>query len=244
MEMDKNFRSVACHVVLALATCSALGDGAVAQSDAAPSDDWSNPWGSPPTESEMEALPGEFSLGLGYAHLSIGDSGSVLDSLDALRWDASLSYAPFAQLPQLRVGAGFGVAMVFDDSEFAIISSGGAVVVGSADIPLFTLEPEFRVSWQQFFGPDESFYIEPGIGIGGVFANLNVDSEDTASGESFDEWESSVSARVFLNVGFNAEGGYAGVQASYMWAESIDFAENAGGEVEEFYIGIFGALRF
>jgi len=244
MEMAKTFRGFPCHLVLAVATCLALGDRASGQPDAAQSDDWSNPWGSPPTESAMSALPGEFSLGVGYAHLSIGDSDSVLDSLDALRWDASLSYAPFAHLPQLRVGAGFGVGMVFDDSEFAIISSGGAVIVGSADIPLFTLEPEFRVSWQQFFGPDESFYIEPGIGVGGVFANLNIDSEDTASGESFDEWESSVSARVFLNVGFNAEGGYAGVQASYMRAKSIDFAENAGGEVEEFYIGIFGALRF
>ena len=242
--MAKKFRSFACHVVLALATCFALGNRASGQSDAAPSDEWSGMWGSPDIGSAMATPPGEFALGLGYANLSIGGSDSVLESLDALRWDASLSYAPFADLPQLRVGAGFGVAMVFDDSEFAFISSGGAVFVGSADIPLFTLEPEFRVSWQQFFGPDESFYIEPGIGVGGVFANLNVDSEDTASGESFDEWESSVSARVFLNVGFLTEGGFAGVQASYMWAESLDFAENASGEVQEFYIGIFGALRF
>jgi hypothetical protein len=243
MKMAKKFRGRACHTVLALATCLALGDRANGQPDA-PSDEWPGMWESPDTGWAMATPPGEFSLGLGYANLSIGGSDSVLESLDALRWDASLSYAPFADLPQLRVGAGFGVAMVFDDSEFAFISSGGAIFIGSADIPLFTLEPEFRVSWQQFFGPDENFYVEPGIGVGGVFANINIDSEDTASGESFDEWESSVSARVFLNVGFLAEGGFAGVQASYMWAESLDFAENAQGEVQEFYIGIFGALRF
>ena len=29
-----------------------------------------------------------------------------------------------------------------------------------------------------------------------------------------------------------------------MRGEGVDFAENAGGEVEQFHIGLFGCLRF
>ena len=189
--------------------------------------------------------PGEFSLGIGYAHVSIGDSDSILDSEDALRFDPALSFAPLPDLPQLRIGGAFGVSMVRDNSERTIISNdGNLIIAGSSDVPLFLLEPEFRVSWQQYFGEEQSFFVEPGIGVGAVIANLNVDDEDTASGESFDEWETGLSARVFLNVGFFVPGGVAGIQASYMQGERLDFADNAGGEVEEFYIGFYGALRF
>jgi hypothetical protein len=191
-----------------------------------------------------DAPPGEFSLGIGYAHLSIGDSDSLLDSEDALRFDGALTFAPFPDLPQLRLGGALGVSMVLDNSQRTIISSEGLIFVGSSDVPLYLLEPELRVSWQQYFGDNGEFFIEPGIGVGGVFGNLNIDADDSASGESFDEWDSGFAARVFVNVGFFVEDGVAGIQGSYMRGESLDFAENAGGEVEEFYVGIYGALRF
>src|SRR5687767_11690966 len=94
-------------------------------------------------------------------------------------------------------------------------------------------EPEFRVSWQQFFGQGRHFHDEPGIGIGWVIGNLSLDADDIGSGESFDESDAGLSARAFLNVGLRAEGGYAGLQASYMRGESLEFAENARGEVEQ-----------
>jgi hypothetical protein len=189
--------------------------------------------------------PGEFSLGIGYAHISIGDSGSsVLDSEDALRFDGVLSYAPFPQVSQLRLGAAVGVSLVLDDSERVITSSGGLVIAGSSEVPVYLVEPEFRASWQQFFGQGQHFYVEPGIGVGGVIGNVSLDADDTASGDSFDESDAALSARVFLNVGFRAEGGFAGLQASYMRGGSLDFAENARGEVEELYVGFFGCLRF
>src|SRR3954451_146620 len=115
----------------------------------------------------LDSPPGEFSLGIGYANIGIGGSDSLLNSEDALRFDSMLSFSPFAGLPQLRIGAAFGVDLVLDNSEFAFISNGGAVFIGHADIPLFLLEPEFRVSWQQFFGPEQQWYVEPGFGIGG-----------------------------------------------------------------------------
>ena len=198
-----------------------------------------------PARAQDGVPPGEFSLGIGYAHLSIGDSGSsVLDSEDALRFDGALSYAPFPQVSQLRIGAAVGVSLVLDDSERAIISNGGLVIVGSSEIPLYLVEPEFRVSWQQFFGRGRHFYIEPGVGVGGVIGNLSLDADDTSSGESFSESDAAFSARAFLNVGFRATGGFAGLQASYMRGGDLEFAENARGEVEQLYVGFFGCLRF
>jgi hypothetical protein len=87
-------------------------------------------------------------------------------------------------------------------------------------------------------------YIEPGIGIGGVFGNLNVDADDTNAGESFDEWASAFAVRVFVNIGFHAEGDSRACRCRTCGVASLDFAQNASGEIDEFYIGIFGALRF
>jgi hypothetical protein len=188
--------------------------------------------------------PGEFALGIGYAQVSIGDSDSLLDSEDALRFDSALSVSPFPDVPQLRLGAALGFVLTLDNSQRAIVSDGGLIVVGSSDVPLFLFEPEVRLSWQQPFGEGGGFFVEPGIGAGGVYANLSIDADDSPSGTSFDESDWSFSARAFLNVGFLVEGGVAGVQASYMWADDLHLAANAGGDVSEFYVGIFGALRF
>jgi hypothetical protein len=145
----------------------------------------------------------------------------------------------------LRIGAAVGVSLVLDDSERVIISNGGALIIaGSSEVPLYLVEPEFRVSWQQFFGADRHFYVEPGIGLGAVIGNLSLDADDTAGGQSFSESDAALAARVFLNVGFRADNGYAGLQASYMRGGDLEFADNARGEVEEFYIGFFGCLRF
>ena len=245
MNLARILQHFALPITFVVATCALLGPPTRGQSlDPASPDvlpDPPNTWASPAADDPYDT-PGEFSLGIGYAHLGIGGSDSLLDSEDALHFDAALMYSLIPDVPQLRLGFGFGVSMVLDDSERVIISGdNGLIIAGSSDVPLYLLEPEFRLSWQQYLGADQSFFIEPGIGVGWVFGNLNVDTE---SGQSFDEWDSSVSARAFLNVGFQVEGGIAGIQASYMWADSLDFAENAGGEVEEFYIGFYGALRF
>jgi len=193
---------------------------------------------------ELGEFPGEFALGIGYAHVSIGGSDSLLDSEDALRFDGSLSIAPFPDVPQLRLGGALGFVLTLDNSQRTVVSNGGLVVVGSSDIPLFMFEPEVRLSWQQPLGESPGFYIEPGIGVGGVYANLSIDADDSPSGRSFDESDWSFSARAFVNVGFLVPGGVAGFQASYMWAYDLDLAANANGSVNEFYVGIFGALRF
>jgi hypothetical protein len=201
----------------------------------------------PPVYFEDEAgnpVGGEFAVGVGYANVSVGGSDSPLHSEDALRFDPAISIAPLEKLPQLRLGAAFGVTLVIDNSDRTIISSGGAtVIVGSSEIPLYVLEPEARLSWRQYFHGNKGLFVEPGVGVGGAIAHVSVHDDNT--GESFDDTESTFSGRAFLNLGTTLEGGgYAGLQASYMRGGSMHFSENASGDIEEFYIGIYGAFRF
>ena len=171
----------------------------------------------------------DFTLGIGYASLGIGDD--ALASEDALRFDGAVSFAPLSSMPQFRLGGAFGTALVLDDSRRTIVTDEGVLVTGTGDIPLLFLEPELRLSWRQYLGANEVFYIEPGIGGGGLFANLSIDADD-GSGDSFDEWESTLTARAFLNIGFEVTGGMAGLQVSYMRGGDIEFGEGADGEVD------------
>ena len=181
----------------------------------------------------------DFAFGIGYAHIQLGSSSNEFHNMDALRIEPAISFSPFAKLSQLRLGGAFGVSMVLDSSSHAIISNNGTLIVhASADIPFLLLEPEFRVSWRQEF--DSGWFIEPGIGLGGAIGQLHLESDT----HSFEEWDANFAARAFLNVGFLVPGGIFGVQASYMRSGSIKFAQNVGGEINEFYIGVFGSLMF
>ena len=185
----------------------------------------------------------DFSLGIGYGNFSVGGSDSPLDGLDMLRFDAATSIGPLPNLPQLRIGAALGFGFVLDSSGFFIISDGGIAAGASGDVPMIVFEPELRVSWRQYLGGG-AFFLEPGVGLGGAIANISIDADDTSTGEDFDEWDSTFTGRAFLNLGFEVEGGFAGFQISYMRGDDLDFGTEASGDVEEFYVGIFGALRF
>ena len=185
----------------------------------------------------------EFSLGVGYANVSLG-SDSAIDNESALRFEPSIMFSPIRQLPQLRLGGDVGFSLVLDNSSRTIISSNGALIYrGSSEIPLWTLEPELRLSWRQTFGDQRQFFIEPGIGGGVAFVFLTLDS-DEAGVDSYDEDDSTLFGRVFLRAGMAADGGIAGIEASYTTGGDIDLGGNAAGDFQEFYIGIFGALLF
>src|SRR5688572_28243185 len=78
----------------------------------------------------------EFSLGIGYANVTLDDS-PVIDGESGIRFDPTLSFSPLPDaLPQLRLGVATGFTLVLDNSERALISSGGQLIfVGSSDIP-------------------------------------------------------------------------------------------------------------
>ena len=190
-----------------------------------------------------EPIIAEFALGVGYGNLSIGGSDSALDDVGLLRWEPVLSIAPFQRIPQLRFGFACGIGLNLDNSSRVFISNGnGAVFVGSSTVPLWTLEPEFRLSWRQYFNTSHSFFVEPGIAVGALYAHLDVDNDTT--GDSYSESDTTLTGRVFLNVGVRSGPGTAGLQASYMRGGTIDLADNANGDIEEYYIGVFGSIGF
>ena len=194
-------------------------------------------------DEESPSPAAEFAAGIGYAHLAIGDSDSVLSDENALRFEFSMSFSPLRQLPQLRLGAAIGTALVFDDSDIAVVSSGGVVIVGHSTIPLFTVEPEARISWRQPLG-NGAWYVEPGLGFGGAIAHLDVNADQTSEGQSVSETAASFAGRAFVNVGFQTGGGFAGLQLSYLRSGNLDLVDNASGDLNEFYFGLFGSLRF
>ena len=207
--------------------------------------DVNDPWREYYTTSPLgpETTTGEFAAGVGYAYVRVGGSDSPLDAGNALRFEFSASFSPVEDVPQLRLGGAIGLGMVFDNSDLAIVSSGGVVVVGHSTIPLWLVEPEARLSWRQPLG-EGGFYVEPGVGAGALFASLSVDSDDEFAGGSYDETDTGFFVRGFLNVGVNTGYGLTGFTISYAHADDLDLADNISGEADEFYIGIYGVLRF
>ncbi|QOV89806.1 hypothetical protein [Humisphaera borealis] len=186
----------------------------------------------------------EFSLGIGYANVSVGSSSSELNGQNALRVDPVVSFSPFAGLPQLRLGASAGVSMVLDNSQRSlIVNNGSAVFIGSSEMPFVLFTPEARLSWRQTFGRNGEFFIEPGIGGGVALGWLNVDSEVDPD-NSIDKTDVTWEARAFLHIGARVTGGTFGIEMSYMRGGDMTFADNARGDVSEFYVGVFGALQF
>jgi hypothetical protein len=136
-----------------------------------------------------------------------------------------------------------GIVLAVDDSQRTIVSNNGQLTVtGSGDVPLWLIEPELRLSWRQYLGDDHEVFIEPGVAAGWTWADLSIEDDDT--GVSIDESDVTFSARVFLRVGARVPTGFAGVEASWMRGDDLDLADNVSGELEEFYIGVFGAFAF
>ena len=246
-KLAQGARSFAGIVIVAVAITAVMLTASVVPASAEAVDEsLDDPLGNPLGPPD-EAAP-DFGAGVGYANINIGDSDSPLDSEDALRFEFWGSFSPFPDVPQLRLGAAFGTGIVFDSGEQTVISNGGIVVVSSSDVPLLTFEPEARLSWRQTFG-DSGFFIEPGIAGGGFIANLDFDDEDDFDDfddddDDFDEWDATWAARAFINIGIQHGAGAGGIQASYLRGGDLDLGGDAEGDVEEFYIGIFGTVRF
>jgi len=191
----------------------------------------------------------EFTFGIGYSRVNFSGGGNVLDDVDALHFQSSLSFAPFAEkLPQLRLGVGGGFTTSFEDVGGFISTGAGGVVIVRADTALFMFEPALELSWRQPIGPEQwGFFLEPGIGVGGTFAWLDANDQafhDAGGTGDADGWDAVFSARAFLRASFRMPGGYGGLEASWLRGQRLDFGDDVGGDLGQFYIGVFGALRF
>jgi hypothetical protein len=134
--------------------------------------------------------------------------------------------------------------MVLDNSTRTIISHNGALIVaGSSSVPFWLIEPELILSWRQSFGARNQYFIEPGIAGGGAFGFLDIHDINNPD-RSYHADSSTGYARVFLRGGGQVYTGTFGVEASYLRGGNMDFGGNAAGELEEFYIGVYGAFHF
>lgn len=201
----------------------------------------------PPAEYDPH---GEFALGIGYTRIDFEDGGALLEGRDGIHFNPVVSFAPFEGLRQLRLGAGVGWSIALDDTRGALISRDGELFfASSSDVTFMLLEPELRVSWRQWFGEDEAFYVEPGVAAGAAFGWLDVgddtdDSPSPADDNSFSDWDGGFAWKAFLRAGTRVSDGLAGIEMHYMAAERLEWGDDLGGDPEEFYIGIFGSLRF
>ena len=198
-------------------------------------------------ESDVEGY-GEFSLGIGWVRMNFDGNNELIDDRDGIHFDPVFSIAPFEALPQLRFGAAVGVSVALDDVRGAVISRGGQlVVISGGDVSLFLIEPELRISWRQYFGPEKAYFLEAGGGGGGVFGWLDAgdgDDDESEDADDVEETASALMAKVFLRFGARVTGGLGGIEVSYLRGGNMDFAEGIEGDVSTFYLGVFGALQF
>jgi hypothetical protein len=200
-------------------------------------------------EDDDHRMIGEFSLGAGYMRFNVDGGTNILEGRDGLHLEPVLSFAPVEDVPQLRFGAAVGWSMALDDVSGAFIShDGGTFLVTSGDVTFMTFEPELRLSWRQPLG-DGNFFIEPGVAAGALIGWLDVGDENDptpspADANDFEDTDVTFQWKVFVRAGMRVTGGIAGIEASYMMANRLEFSGNLSGDPSEVYVGIFGALQF
>ena len=192
----------------------------------------------------------EFSLGIGYSRITFDGGGPLLEGRDSIHINPVVSFSPLPDVPQLRLGGAVGWSIALDDTRGAVVSNdGGLFFASTSDVTLMLLEPELRLSWRQPLGDEGGSFVEAGAAAGGAFGWIDVgDPRDLTPGEAdanaFSEWDGSFQWKAFLRAGTRVGDGVAGIEAHYLRAGELEFADNLRGDPEEFYFGIFGALRF
>src|SRR4051794_17714233 len=93
---------------------------------------------------------GVFETGIGYSHLTLGGSDRFAER-DGVRFEPRVSWNPFANAPELRLGAGLGISGYshrLDTNSTIIIDNGKTITIFQADQweVLSLLEPEFQLS--------------------------------------------------------------------------------------------------
>jgi hypothetical protein len=216
-----------------------------------PADDWADHPGGrdrAAVRADDDAPTAEFSLGLGYSRINFTGSPPLIDGRDCVHVEPILSIAPFAAVPPLRLGAAVGWSVAVDDTRGAVIANdGGPIWASNSDVAFMLFEPELRLSWRQPFGPDGFYFIEPGVAAGAAIGWLDVAGAalpGSSGNGDFTETDASFEWKVFLRAGLPFSNGLAGVEASYMSAGRMEFADDIRGEPNELYVGIFGSLQF
>ena len=183
----------------------------------------------------------EFGLSVGYSQLSV-DGNDSLDGQGGGRFEPRVSFQPFGDRPELRFGFALAFSYFYDEQD------AGEIVLPPFDFDVdvfqdvFLFTPEFQVSWRQPLS--KRWWIEGGIGAGLVFGYYS-------AGEVFfdDEFDTDVTEddfgfelRPFLRAAWQGDHWHWGAEASYQYT-TIDFGGPLGGDVSEWYAGLFLGFR-
>lgn len=193
------------------------------------------------------ATGAEFDLGIGYSHLNLSGSDRF-ENRDGVRFEPRFSFSPSDERPQFRLGIGLGVSGYSHELEDNTI-----IIIDDGEVDTFDedqwesvslLMPELQLSWRQPIG--QAWFVEPGVGIGAVFANYYIAEEFWWDDEDDDvsEWDTTFGVRPFVRIGWQNDHWVFGGEASYMWGGNIKLIDEVDGDVGELYVGGFFGYRW
>ena len=197
----------------------------------------------------------EFDIGFGYSHLPLSGSDRF-EERDGFRIEPRFSIAPIPELRPLRFGFGVGMASYYhelDDDVTITIDDGDEIHIFHADQweSVSLINPEFQLSWRQPLDARRRFFIEPGVGVGAVFANYSVydeyywDDDDDDDNDHESEWDTTFGVRPFLRLGYQAERWFAfGLEASYLFGGNAELTDQVQGDVGQLFLGGFAGFKF
>ena len=203
----------------------------------------------------ITAAPAEaadVTFGIGYSRLELDGSEGPFDEEDGVRFDGRFTFAPGGEdLEQLRLGFGLSISGFekrVDDDDAVIIIDDEVFFLDSDDVESLTLiSPEVSLSWRQVVLGDEdnAFILEPGVAGTLIVGNYWVgDTTWFAVDEDIDEWDVTVGVRPFLRAGYQGQRLLIGAELAYLLGGSLDFTDDVGGDVSEFYAGFFVGGRW
>ena len=119
----------------------------------------------------------EFSLTLGGSQIRVSDD--PLNDQWGVRVEPGFSLIALEGGPrQLRIGAGVGFEYFAQDVEVDFFGT------SRVNEELLIITPEVILSWRQPIGAGESWYVEPGVGVGAAIGIIDVIGTDSGAGYS------------------------------------------------------------
>jgi hypothetical protein len=92
---------------------------------------------------------------------------------------------------------------------------------------------------------ERRWFVEPGVAVGVVIGNYWIgDTFGFATDTDLSEWDATIAGRPFVRVGYSGDRWVFGLEGSYLFGGKLDFTDTIGGDVQEWYGGVFFGGRW
>jgi hypothetical protein len=191
------------------------------------------------------AVAPEFAFSIGYTEYRLDDTTvGELARQGGLYLEPRVSAAPWDAHPQLRVGVGLGftLSMTTEDAGESIVIGPGGPSTEDLDTyeNLFLFVPELQISWRQEWS--DHYNLEVGVGAGGVYAHYSAGDVlgNTIYDDEIRESDTALTVRPFVRLVYAKSDRFTGgFEGSYLWSGSLDLFDGVGGNLEQWYAGVF-----